>query len=140
MSRKERRSSDESSGGGGGDAHPHPHRPPKTKTEMSIPKTSITSAPKMSNLHSQLTETTEIARQNIESAMERGEALSSLQDKASDLETKAAVFQGGVEKVKKKIWWKEKKVLAVVFGVTILIIGAVVALVIISTMGTSSKF
>lgn len=135
MSRKERRSSDESSGGG----DPHPHRPPKTKTEMSLPKTSITSAPKMSNLHSQLTETTEVARQNIESAMERGEALSSLQDKASDLETKAAVFHGGVEKVKRKIWWKDKKVLAVVFGVTLLVIGAVVALVVISTMGSGSK-
>lgn len=93
----------------------------------------------MSNLHAQLTDTTDIARQNIEAAMERGEALSSLHQKASDLEVKAAVFQGGAEKVKKRIWWKDKKVLAVAFGVTLLVIGAVVALVVISTLRTGSR-
>lgn len=135
MSGKEIRGSAESSG----TPHARPNRPPKTKTEMSLPKASTTTVPKMANLHAQLTDTTDIARQNIESAMERGEALSSLQNKASDLETKAAVFSGGVEKVKKKIWWKEKKAIAVVFGITLLVLGAVVAVVVISTLRTGSR-
>ena len=134
MSRKERRTSGEASD----PPNPRPNRPARTSTEKSLPKLSEASTSKMPGIRAQITDATTLAQQNIESAMERGEALSSMQDKASDLEAKTAVFQGVAEKTKRKIWWKDKKAIAVVFGITILILGAVVALIVVSTVGTTS--
>ncbi|KAI5118293.1 hypothetical protein M0805_003812 [Coniferiporia weirii] len=76
---------------------------------------------KIDRLKAEVTGAQEIMHKNIESVLERGDTLSSLQDKTDGLAVSAQNFRRGANKVRKNMWWKDMK-MRIIIGVAVVII------------------
>nr|KAG5692675.1 hypothetical protein BaRGS_028475 [Batillaria attramentaria] len=73
----------------------------------------------VSRLQSQVDEVKDVMTQNIEKVMERGDRLDDLMDKTEELEASAANFQRTSRKIRKRYWWKNKKMTLILCGIAI---------------------
>ncbi|XP_022709423.1 vesicle-associated membrane protein 3-like isoform X2 [Varroa jacobsoni] len=77
----------------------------------------------------QVDEVVDIMRTNVEKVLERDQKLSELDDRADALQQGASQFEQQAGKLKRKFWWKNCKMIAIMVA-----IGAVLVLIIASEL------
>ncbi|PVD39465.1 hypothetical protein C0Q70_02096 [Pomacea canaliculata] len=87
----------------------------------------------VSHLQSQVDEVKGVMTQNIERVLERGDRLEDLMDKTEELEAGAANFQKTSRKIRKKYWWKNKKMTLILCGVGLVVIIVIILIILFST-------
>ncbi|KAJ7306507.1 hypothetical protein JRQ81_009862 [Phrynocephalus forsythii] len=70
----------------------------------------------------QVDEVVDIMRVNVDKVLERDQKLSELDDRADALQAGAAQFETNAAKLKRKYWWKNCKMWAILIAVVVLII------------------
>ncbi|KAF8796119.1 Vesicle-associated membrane protein 3 like protein [Argiope bruennichi] len=68
----------------------------------------------------------DIMRTNVEKVLERDQKLSELDDRADALQQGASQFEQQAGKLKRKFWWKNCKMWAILIGVVLIIIIVIV--------------
>ncbi|SCU82076.1 LAFA_0C08922g1_1 [Lachancea sp. 'fantastica'] len=92
-----------------------------------IPAEESQSQTKTAALKAEIDDTVGIMRDNINKVAERGERLTSIEDKADNLAVSAQGFKRGANRVRKQMWWKDLKMrLCLVFAVIILLVVIIV--------------
>ncbi|KAM9116185.1 vesicle-associated membrane protein 3 [Pangshura tecta] len=70
----------------------------------------------------QVDEVVDIMRVNVDKVLERDQKLSELDDRADALQAGASQFETSAAKLKRKYWWKNCKMWAILIAVVLLII------------------
>ncbi|SCU96372.1 LAMI_0F06326g1_1 [Lachancea mirantina] len=92
-----------------------------------IPAEESNSQNKTAALKAEIDDTVGIMRDNINKVAERGERLTSIQDKADNLAVSAQGFKRGANRVRKQMWWKDLKMrLCLVLVIIILLVVIIV--------------
>uniref|UniRef100_A0A0D9WXA1 V-SNARE coiled-coil homology domain-containing protein n=1 Tax=Leersia perrieri TaxID=77586 RepID=A0A0D9WXA1_9ORYZ len=73
-------------------------------------------------VQAQVSEVKNIMLENIEKTLGRGEKLTELQDKTSDLRSQAQQFKKGAVKIRRKTWLQNMKIKLVVLGILLLLV------------------
>ncbi|CAF0763876.1 unnamed protein product [Brachionus calyciflorus] len=74
------------------------------------------------NLQNQVNDVKGVMKSNIDKVLERGDRLDVLVDKTTDLEANAVQFNTVAKKVKRKMWWKNLKMMLILICVIVVII------------------
>ncbi|XP_071547192.1 neuronal synaptobrevin isoform X2 [Panulirus ornatus] len=79
---------------------------------------------RMQQTQAQVDEVVDIMRTNVEKVLERDQKLSELDDRADALQQGASQFEQQAGKLKRKMWWKNLKMMIImgVIGIIVLII------------------
>ena len=77
---------------------------------------------KFARVQDDLTETTDLMRQNIEAVVDRGEHLELLVDKSDGLTINAAQFQKQSRNLRQALWWKNVKILLGIGGAGLVVL------------------
>ncbi|XP_010213383.1 PREDICTED: vesicle-associated membrane protein 3 [Tinamus guttatus] len=78
----------------------------------------------------QVDEVVDIMRVNVDKVLERDQKLSELDDRADALQAGASQFETSAAKLKRKYWWKNCKMWAILIAVVLIII---IIIIIVST-------
>ncbi|XP_009490192.2 vesicle-associated membrane protein 3 [Pelecanus crispus] len=70
----------------------------------------------------QVDEVVDIMRVNVDKVLERDQKLSELDDRADALQAGASQFETSAAKLKRKYWWKNCKMWAILIAVVLIII------------------
>ncbi|XP_070390654.1 vesicle-associated membrane protein 3 isoform X8 [Dermacentor andersoni] len=81
----------------------------------------------------------DIMRTNVEKVLERDQKLSELDDRADALQQGASQFEQQAGKLKRKFWWKNCKMWAILIGVIAIIIIIIIVYASTSTSSTKTK-
>lgn len=81
---------------------------------------------KTAKLQAEIDDTVGIMRDNINKVAERGERLTSIEDKADNLAVSAQGFKRGANRVRKQMWYKDLKMKACLFIVIICLLVVIV--------------
>ncbi|XP_050024197.1 vesicle-associated membrane protein 3 isoform X3 [Dermacentor andersoni] len=87
----------------------------------------------------QVDEVVDIMRTNVEKVLERDQKLSELDDRADALQQGASQFEQQAGKLKRKFWWKNCKMWAILIGVIAIIIIIIIVYASTSTSSTKTK-
>ncbi|EDO15795.1 hypothetical protein Kpol_1040p8 [Vanderwaltozyma polyspora DSM 70294] len=102
-----------------------PYVPPEEQEVPEEPQS------KVAALRAEIDDTVGIMRDNINKVAERGERLTSIEDKADNLAVSAQGFKRGANRVRKQMWWKDLKMrLCLVLVVIILLVVIIVPIVV----------
>ncbi|XP_063862630.1 neuronal synaptobrevin-like isoform X1 [Scylla paramamosain] len=85
---------------------------------------------RMQQTQAQVDEVVDIMRTNVEKVLERDQKLSELDDRADALQQGASQFEQQAGKLKRKMWWKNLKMM-IIMGV----IGVIVLIIIVVKLG-----
>ncbi|AMD21213.1 HEL067Cp [Eremothecium sinecaudum] len=86
---------------------------------------------KTAALQAEIDDTVGIMRDNINKVAERGERLTSIQDKADNLAVSAQGFKRGANRVRKQMWWKDLKMrICLLLVILILLIVIIVPIIV----------
>ncbi|XP_043708042.1 vesicle-associated membrane protein 724-like [Telopea speciosissima] len=77
---------------------------------------------KLLKVKAQVSEVKSIMLENIDKALDRGEKLDILADKAEDLRSQAQNFKKQGTKIQRKMWYKNMKIKLVVLGILLLLV------------------
>ncbi|CAL1295430.1 unnamed protein product [Larinioides sclopetarius] len=77
---------------------------------------------KLSELDDRAGEVVDIMRTNVEKVLERDQKLSELDDRADALQQGASQFEQQAGKLKRKFWWKNCKMIAIMVGIGLIIV------------------
>ncbi|XP_027745165.1 vesicle-associated membrane protein 3 [Myiozetetes cayanensis] len=80
----------------------------------------------------QVDEVVDIMRVNVDKVLERDQKLSELDDRADALQAGASQFETSAAKLKRKYWWKNCKMWAILIAVVVIII----IIIIVSTVSS----
>jgi len=88
--------------------------------------------PTTNGIKKQLSEVTDIARNNVLKLADRGEKLDTLEERSARLDDTAANFRSGAYQLRRKAWWQQAKFKAVgasglvilLFLIIIIVIGS----------------
>lgn len=83
---------------------------------------------KVSALRSQVDGVKDIMTQNVDRILARGERLDDLMDKSEDLQAGAQHFKQTSQKVARKYWWKNVKLVVVIVVIVLIIILIIILL------------
>lgn len=89
---------------------------------------------KTAAIQSQIDDTVDIMRKNINQVAERGERLDTLQDKTDNLAVSAQGFRRGANRVRKQMWWKDFRARMCLIG------GIIILLIVIIVPSVSTDF
>lgn len=70
----------------------------------------------------QVNEVADIMRSNIQKVVDRGHRLSELDRRADDLQEGSKMFKEQAHKVRKKYWWKNRKMMIIMVAVGVIIL------------------
>ncbi|XP_075293674.1 vesicle-associated membrane protein 3 [Opisthocomus hoazin] len=70
----------------------------------------------------QVDEVVDIMRVNVDKVLERDQKLSELDDRADALQAGASQFETSAAKLKRKYWWKNCKMWAILIAVVVILI------------------
>lgn len=102
-----------------------PYIPPEENTQYS------NSQSRTAQLQAEIDDTVGIMRDNINKVAERGERLTSIEDKADNLAVSAQGFKRGANRVRKQMWWKDLKMrMCLVLAIIILLVVIIVPIVV----------
>ncbi|XP_028825134.1 vesicle-associated membrane protein 3-like [Denticeps clupeoides] len=87
---------------------------------------------RLQQTQAQVDEVVDIMRVNVDKVLERDQKLSDLEDRAGDLQAGASQFETNAAKLKRKYWWKNCKMWAILIAVIVII----VVIIIIWTQST----
>ncbi|XP_059385836.1 vesicle-associated membrane protein 3-like [Carassius carassius] len=77
---------------------------------------------KLQQTQAQVDEVVDIMRVNVDKVLERDQKLSELDDRADALQAGASQFETNAAKLKRKYWWKNCKMWAILIAVVLVII------------------
>ncbi|XP_076862172.1 vesicle-associated membrane protein 3 [Brachyhypopomus gauderio] len=77
---------------------------------------------RLQQTQAQVDEVVDIMRVNVDKVLERDQKLSDLDDRADALQAGASQFETNAAKLKRKYWWKNCKMWAILIAVVIIII------------------
>ncbi|MCI4390387.1 hypothetical protein PGIGA_G00122070 [Pangasianodon gigas] len=77
---------------------------------------------RLQQTQAQVDEVVDIMRVNVDKVLERDQKLSELDDRADALQAGASQFETNAAKLKRKYWWKNCKMWAILIAVLIIII------------------
>ncbi|XP_015264612.1 PREDICTED: vesicle-associated membrane protein 3 [Gekko japonicus] len=77
---------------------------------------------RLQQTQSQVNEVVDIMRVNVDKVLERDQKLSELDDRADALQAGAAQFETNAAKLKRKYWWKNCKMWAILITVVVILI------------------
>ncbi|XP_036416027.1 vesicle-associated membrane protein 3 [Colossoma macropomum] len=77
---------------------------------------------RLQQTQAQVDEVVDIMRVNVDKVLERDQKLSELDDRADALQAGASQFETNAAKLKRKYWWKNCKMWAILIAVIIIII------------------
>ncbi|XP_012678138.1 vesicle-associated membrane protein 3 [Clupea harengus] len=77
---------------------------------------------KLQQTQAQVDEVVGIMRVNVDKVLERDQKLSELDDRADALQAGAAQFETNAAKLKRKFWWKNCKMWAILIAVIVIIL------------------
>ncbi|GCE97521.1 Vesicle membrane receptor protein [Zygosaccharomyces mellis] len=86
---------------------------------------------KTAALKAEIDDTVGIMRDNINKVAERGERLTTIEDKADNLAVSAQGFKRGANRVRKQMWWKDLKMRLCLFFVCIILIVVIVVPIVV---------
>jgi vesicle-associated membrane protein 7 len=75
----------------------------------------------------ELNQVKDIMVQNVEQILSRGERIELLVDKTDSMATQATAFRRGARTVRRQMWWKNSKILALSVLVALLLLYIIVA-------------
>ncbi|KAK2499648.1 hypothetical protein MC885_017954, partial [Smutsia gigantea] len=81
---------------------------------------------RLQQTQNQVDEVVDIMRVNVDKVLERDQKLSELDDRADALQAGASQFETSAAKLKRKYWWKNCKMWAIVISVVVVIIVIIV--------------
>ncbi|CAL8403215.1 unnamed protein product [Arctogadus glacialis] len=77
---------------------------------------------RLQQTQAQVDEVVDIMRVNVDKVLERDQKLSELDDRADALQAGASQFETSAAKLKRKFWWKNCKMWAILIAVLIIIV------------------
>jgi len=77
---------------------------------------------RLQQTQAQVDEVVDIMRVNVDKVLERDQKLSELDDRADALQQGAAQFETSAGKLKRKYWWKNLKMMAILIGIVVVIV------------------
>ncbi|XP_029434452.1 vesicle-associated membrane protein 3 [Rhinatrema bivittatum] len=77
---------------------------------------------RLQQTQAQVDEVVDIMRVNVDKVLERDQKLSDLDDRADALQAGASQFETSAAKLKRKFWWKNCKMWAILIAVVVVII------------------
>ncbi|KAM6927816.1 vesicle-associated membrane protein 3 [Xenentodon cancila] len=77
---------------------------------------------RLQQTQAQVDEVVDIMRVNVDKVLERDQKLSELDDRADALQAGASQFETSAAKLKRKFWWKNCKMWAILIAVIVIII------------------
>ncbi|RXN23082.1 vesicle-associated membrane 3 [Labeo rohita] len=77
---------------------------------------------RLQQTQAQVDEVVDIMRVNVDKVLERDQKLSELDDRADALQAGASQFETSAAKLKRKYWWKNCKMWAILIAVVVIII------------------
>ncbi|KAL6722072.1 Vesicle membrane receptor protein (v-SNARE) [Lecanora helva] len=84
-------------------------------------------------IQSQIDDTVNVMKKNLESVAQRGENIDQLQDKSENLNQSAQGFRRGANRVRKQMWWKNMKMRIWIFvGIIVLLLIIIIPSVVVS--------
>lgn len=87
---------------------------------------------KIAQIQLQVDDVKEVMVTNIDKAIKRGDDLDVLQQKTSDLEKNAGIFERDARSLKRRMWWKNIRIILAII-IIVLIVAIVLGLIIWST-------
>ncbi|KAH7926583.1 VAMP synaptobrevin-like protein [Leucogyrophana mollusca] len=84
-------------------------------------------ADEVARAQAELNQVKNIMVQNVEQILSRGERIELLVDKTDTMATQATAFRRGARTVRRQMWWKNSKILALSFVVALIILWIIVA-------------
>ncbi|XP_065323719.1 vesicle-associated membrane protein 3-like isoform X1 [Gordionus sp. m RMFG-2023] len=91
---------------------------------------------RLQQTQAQVDEVVDIMRVNVDKVLERDQKLSELDNRADALQQGASQFETNAGKLKRKYWWKNCKMMAILAGIIIIII---IIIIVWSTTGNKDK-
>ena len=76
----------------------------------------------LTNAQNQLAQVKDIMVQNVEQILSRGERIELLVDKTDNMASQATAFRRGARTVRRQMWWKNTRILAL--SVVVAVVGA----------------
>nr|XP_038022466.1 vesicle-associated membrane protein 3 [Anas platyrhynchos] len=98
---------------------------PAVRMSASVPGSSNAAAGsnrRLQQTQHQVDEVVDIMRVNVDKVLERDQKLSELDDRADALQAGASQFETSAAKLKRKYWWKNCKMWAILIAVVVFII------------------
>ncbi|KAL9065816.1 MAG: hypothetical protein Q9161_007981 [Pseudevernia consocians] len=84
-------------------------------------------------IQSQIDDTVNVMKKNLESVAQRGEHIDQLQDKSENLNQSAQGFRRGANRVRKQMWWKNMKMrIWIIVGIIVLLLIIIIPSVVAS--------
>ncbi|XP_005804346.1 vesicle-associated membrane protein 3 [Xiphophorus maculatus] len=77
---------------------------------------------RLQQTQAQVDEVVDIMRVNVDKVLERDQKLSELDDRADALQAGASQFETSAAKLKRKYWWKNCKMWAILIAVIVIVI------------------
>ncbi|XP_053724735.1 vesicle-associated membrane protein 3 isoform X1 [Synchiropus splendidus] len=77
---------------------------------------------RLQQTQAQVDEVVDIMRVNVDKVLERDQKLSELDDRADALQAGASQFETSAAKLKRKYWWKNCKMWAILIAVIVIIV------------------
>ncbi|XP_069096309.1 vesicle-associated membrane protein 3 [Pleurodeles waltl] len=87
-----------------------------------VPGTAAGGTRRLQQTQAQVDEVVDIMRVNVDKVLERDQKLSELDDRADALQAGASQFETSAAKLKRKYWWKNCKMWAILVAVILIII------------------
>uniref|UniRef100_A0A3P9MBA1 Vesicle associated membrane protein 3 n=1 Tax=Oryzias latipes TaxID=8090 RepID=A0A3P9MBA1_ORYLA len=82
---------------------------------------------RLQQTQAQVDEVVDIMRVNVDKVLERDQKLSELDDRADALQAGASQFETSAAKLKRKYWWKNCKMWAILIAVIVIIIVIIIS-------------
>ncbi|GFS17583.1 vesicle-associated membrane protein 4 [Elysia marginata] len=83
----------------------------------------------LDHLEGEVSEVTSLLRDNVEKVVGRGERIDALQSRSEDLEHSASHFRSSAKQLKRKMWWKNCKLMCLIILIILVIIGVIVGVI-----------
>ncbi|CAL1546052.1 unnamed protein product [Lymnaea stagnalis] len=87
----------------------------------------------LDHLQNEVTEVTSLLKDNVEKVLERGERIDTLQSRSEDLESSSSHFKRSAVQLKKKMWWKNCKMMCILGSVVFVIIAVIIIVILVET-------
>lgn len=89
------------------------------------------STDKIKAVQENLDETTTLLKDNIDKLLQRETKLNDIQDKTEDLEYSSIRFKVQSTRLRRQMWWNNMKLIIVVVGVALLVLGIILCIIFI---------
>ncbi|XP_059174068.1 vesicle-associated membrane protein 8-like [Physella acuta] len=87
----------------------------------------------LDHLQTEVSEVTSLLKDNVEKVLQRGERIDTLQTRSEDLECNSNNFKRSAVQIRKKMWWKNCKMMCILGSVIFLIIAIIIIIILVET-------